>query len=55
MRTVRLLVAWLMVAIPLAWGVAQSVRKSVPLFRESAPAAPASPSVPIPNPLPNPR
>jgi hypothetical protein len=41
--TLRLAVAWAIVAIPLGWGVYQSVVKSLPLFRASAPAAPASP------------
>jgi hypothetical protein len=30
--------AWIVVAIPLGWGVAQSVVKSLPLFRMTAPA-----------------
>ena len=30
--TARLVVSWLVVAIPLAWGVYQSVSKSLPLF-----------------------
>jgi hypothetical protein len=29
--------AWIVVAIPLAWGVSQTVVKSIPLFRASAP------------------
>jgi hypothetical protein len=32
MKTVLLVVAWLWVAIPLGWGVYQSVQKSLPLF-----------------------
>lgn len=32
MRHLRLAVAWLWVAIPLGWGVYQSVIKSLPLF-----------------------
>ena len=36
----RLLLVWLLVAIPLGWGVTKSVQKSLPLFRaESRPAA----------------
>ncbi|WP_255487583.1 MFS transporter small subunit [Paludisphaera rhizosphaerae] len=31
--TARLVVSWLIVAIPLAWGVVQSVGKSLPLFQ----------------------
>jgi hypothetical protein len=30
--------AWIVVAIPLGWGVYQSIEKSLPLFRMSAPA-----------------
>lgn len=30
--------AWLVVALPLGWGVYQSVVKSLPLFRATAPA-----------------
>ena len=32
MKTIRLLFAWAWIAIPLGWGVAQSVQKSMPLF-----------------------
>ena len=36
----KLLLAWLLVAIPLGWGVTKSVQKSLPLFRgEAKPAA----------------
>ena len=28
----KLIIVWLLVAIPLGWGVAQSMRKSRPLF-----------------------
>jgi hypothetical protein len=39
--------AWIVVAIPLAWGVYQTVAKSMPLFRMSAaPAAAAAPGLP---------
>jgi len=30
---IRVLVAWLYVGIPLAWGVAETVIKSIPLFK----------------------
>lgn len=30
----RLVVSWLVVAVPLAWGVFQSVSKSLPLFQK---------------------
>ena len=36
----KLLLVWLLVAIPLGWGVTKSVQKSLPLFRgEAKPAA----------------
>ncbi len=37
----KLILAWLFVAIPLAWGVTQSVKKSMPLFAGQAPAVSA--------------
>jgi hypothetical protein len=40
----KLVLAWLFVALPLAWGVTQSVKKSMPLFSGAAPAA-AAPAV----------
>jgi hypothetical protein len=36
-QLVALVISWAIVGIPAAWGVAQTVRKSVPLF--TAPAA----------------
>lgn len=39
-----LCIAWLVVGIPLAWGVAKSVKKSLPLFNGRSAAAPALPS-----------
>jgi hypothetical protein len=38
--------AWTFVTVPLAWGVYQSVVKSLPLFQISAPANPPATSVP---------
>ena len=32
----KLLLSWLLVAIPLGWGVTKSVQKSLPLFRAEA-------------------
>ena len=32
-------ISWIIVLIPLGWGVAQSVAKSVPLFQADSPAA----------------
>jgi hypothetical protein len=38
----KLVLAWLFVALPLAWGVMQSVKKSLPLFgMQAAAVAPA--------------
>jgi hypothetical protein len=37
----KLLLIWIIVGIPLAWGVMQSVKKSMPLF--SPPAAATAP------------
>jgi hypothetical protein len=36
-------IAWTIVAVPLAWGVSQSLVKSLPLFRASS-ASSASPA-----------
>jgi hypothetical protein len=32
MRKILFLIAWIWVALPLAWGVYQSIKKSQPLF-----------------------
>ena len=37
-------ILWLMVLLPLGWGVWKSVEKSIPLFRSSPPAGPAMPA-----------
>ncbi len=37
-KPIRLILAWLVVAIPLGWGVVQTLAKSLPLFRTSAPS-----------------
>ena len=34
----KLLLVWLLVAIPLGWGVTKSVQKSLPLFRSDTKA-----------------
>ncbi len=39
-----LCIAWLVVGIPLGWGVVKSVEKSLPLFQGRPAAAPAPPS-----------
>jgi len=42
MKTVALAIAWILIAVPLGWGVYQSVQKSIPLFQgQSEPAAPS--------------
>jgi len=33
----RVFAAWIVVALPLGWGVYQSVVKSIPLFRSTSP------------------
>lgn len=38
MKRLALVLAWTVVAVPLGWGVYQSVQKSLPLFVEPAPA-----------------
>lgn len=32
MKRVRVILAWLVVSAPLAWGIYQSIQKSMPLF-----------------------
>jgi hypothetical protein len=32
MKNIALLIAWVWIAVPLGWGVYQSVQKSLPLF-----------------------
>jgi hypothetical protein len=43
---ILVLAAWVIVALPLSWGLYQSVIKSKPLFSNAA--APAAPVVPAP-------
>ena len=33
MKIIALAIAWLLIAVPLGWGVYQSVQKSMPLFQ----------------------
>ncbi|HYH69094.1 MAG TPA: hypothetical protein VD866_30650 [Urbifossiella sp.] len=40
MKRIALVVAWAVVAVPLGWGVYQSVQKSLPLFVGQAEPAP---------------
>lgn len=46
MPRLKLIVAWLLVGIPLAWGVFHSVKRSLPLFRGSPQVAPAAAPIP---------
>ena len=43
-QLVALAISWAIVGIPAAWGVAQTVRKSVPLFTAPAAHQPATQS-----------
>lgn len=38
MKAILLVIAWTWIAVPLGWGVYQSVEKSKPLFGVGAPA-----------------
>ena len=39
MKTIALVIAWMLIAVPLGWGVYLSVQKSMPLFHgQSEPA-----------------
>lgn len=44
MKGRRVWLAWLVVGIPLAWGVSRSVQKSLPLFGVGSTPAPAPPA-----------
>jgi hypothetical protein len=46
MKSPFLFIAWIWVAVPLGWGVYQSVNKSLPLFGLGAPAS--APAAPVP-------
>lgn len=41
-QVIALIIAWAVVGIPAAWGVAQTVRKSIPLFTAPAAQKPAT-------------
>jgi hypothetical protein len=42
LKAIALAIAWTWIALPLGWGVYQSVQKAMPLFHgQSQPAAPA--------------
>ena len=41
--TLRLIVAWCIVSVPAAWGISQTVQKSLALFRAAPPPAVAAP------------
>jgi hypothetical protein len=42
MKTITLVIAWTWVAVPLGWGVYQSVQKSIPLFHSQSTIAPSN-------------
>ena len=42
-HTVKLALLWLLVAVPLGWGIAKSVQKSLPLFSDRTRASAVSP------------
>jgi hypothetical protein len=42
MKIFKLMLAWLWVALPLGWGVSQSIRKAAPLFAEGLDGSPAA-------------
>jgi hypothetical protein len=45
MKAIALAIAWTWIAVPLGWGVYQSVQKAMPLFTaEAKPAAPGRPA-----------
>jgi len=45
MKSLKLLLAWLVVGAPLSWGVYHSVKKSLPLFHgATVPAATVAPA-----------
>lgn len=39
MKTFKLILVWLWVAVPLGWGVMKSVKKATPLIMGSKPAS----------------
>lgn len=48
MRALRIAVAWLLVGVPLGWGVTQSVKKAMPLFGVGGVSKAAPAGVPVP-------
>ena len=42
----KVAIAWIIVGVPLLWGVSQTVIKSMDLFNPPAPAAVAAPAAP---------
>lgn len=44
MHALRLAACWMLVALPLGWGVSRSVQKSLPLFGLGPGTAPKSPA-----------
>ena len=42
MKTIKMIIVWLWVALPLFWGVMKSVEKSLPLFSGESATPPAA-------------
>jgi len=46
MKLIAFVLAWILIAVPLGWGVYQSVQKSMPLFQGQSEAAAPSRQAP---------
>ena len=46
MQRLLLIIAWALVLIPLSWGVARSVQRSLPLFNAGTPISGSQPAHP---------
>jgi hypothetical protein len=44
----KLILSWLLVALPLAWGITKSVQKAMPLFTDAPVAGPPPAAAPAP-------
>jgi hypothetical protein len=42
MKILKALLTWLLIALPLGWGITRSVQKSLPLFQSVQPVAGAT-------------
>lgn len=50
MKNIGLIIAWTWIAVPLSWGVYQSVQKSMPLFETQLPLPAADSDAPAKQP-----